>query len=57
MRKEEKSNNVNYENIVKVIIYPKALTLEKLFGGFDEASGEWIDGLIGKKKIKVIYIN
>ena len=37
-----------FAEVVTHILNPKAITMSQLYGGFDDATGEWRDGLIGE---------
>lgn len=40
--------NQRFEEVKTHTLNPKAITMSQLYGGFDDASGEWKDGLIGE---------
>ncbi|KAG5489970.1 hypothetical protein JKF63_00089 [Porcisia hertigi] len=46
LRKEQK--NTKFAEVHTYCLNPKSVTMAQLYGGFDEATGEWRDGIIGE---------
>ena len=48
MKALNKSGVAGYENVRQYVINPKSLTDNELYGSYDLATGEWLDGVLSK---------